>query len=340
MEINRTELLDAIETVKGAVPSKDLTTGLSYVCFDKNKILSYNGNTAIVKKFKTGIKTLVSYEHIVSVLTSIQNESVDVFIENDILFVKTKKLEVKLNCVPSDSYVLNFLDEKFKEYDSYDKDFIDIINISSQFAGDSSGNDSNTYVNISGDGYCYSTDGLRVFRHKVSKKRKSILLSKLFCREIVKIGKPCILYKNKKMIKADYGDVVIYNLLSDVNPPDCVGIYSSISKKSNKKLLEIDSSFKDIVNRASAMSIGLDDKICNITINRKGIIILLENQLVGEIKESYSVKNKVYDNESLFVDIDLLISSFINITEVEFLDDIIHFKNDKYNILIATVSHV
>jgi len=177
MEIQKTELQKAINSLKPGLAKKEIIEQSSYIIFDKDKLRTYNDEISITIPFKSDIKGAVIAEDLIKYLNSIKINNLDITIDNGYIRFNSKKSKAGIVFVPEIKISFDEIQIN-KNWEFLPKDFISAVKSSLSSVSVDFTRQVLTYIHCT-DRFAESSDRKRLTRftyNEPSKKAFDFLL--------------------------------------------------------------------------------------------------------------------------------------------------------------------
>lgn len=99
MEINRQELIKALNKVRPGVANKEIMEFTNCFSFHENIIRAYNDQISVLQPMKTGLKGAVLAQEFFALINKLSDETLDIENDEDKFIIKGKRSKAKINIV-------------------------------------------------------------------------------------------------------------------------------------------------------------------------------------------------------------------------------------------------
>jgi DNA polymerase III sliding clamp (beta) subunit (PCNA family) len=104
-EFEKSQLLAALETVKGAVSNNNLIPILQHVHFKDDTITAYNRMVGVIADFDSGgLECLIPFQRFYGLVKSVKSEKVQIRVSGNEMFIKAGKSDAKLNLMETGDF--------------------------------------------------------------------------------------------------------------------------------------------------------------------------------------------------------------------------------------------
>ena len=281
------DIIQAVNIAKGCIDNASIIKFYSYICIDNNRVITYNGEQAIILKVSgvENISCAIPGDVLTKILNSLpaQGTALEYKAESNSLTITNNKTKIKLVTLPKTDFIFDETYTKggastkleepiFKAIDSV-KDTIDTNKAIVQRHG--------IFIFPQGNGSVfYSTDGNQLAQFNLSKVKlvdTKTLLPAEFCQ---------LLWSNKEhlldgtlTINDNYavakskGITLISHVLTNITFPDFEGVIGTYNQKSNHSLkVEVTPDIIEAVERCLLIQASSETKPIDVTISKSNII--------------------------------------------------------------------
>jgi len=188
MKINKDKLIEALEAVIPAIGKKNLQEQIPGFIFTGNDIVTYNEQLCIRYPFVTDFACAIPADEFYRILKGIEEESIDINLDGESLFLKTNKTKAKLNIFFEESDILksigSIIDVKMK-WKILPEEFVKAISLCIFSASKDISQGVLTCVYI-GNGKILSSDNYRISMYELEGINTSILFPLSSAKELTK----------------------------------------------------------------------------------------------------------------------------------------------------------
>lgn len=336
MKVNRQELLAILNKIKPGLSQKSIIEQAQHFIFTKSHIVTYNDNIAICYPFKTDFQFTVIANEFFKLLDSINHDEIDMSLENEILLIKSKSRKIKIKSLGKVKDVEQYL----TALDYYDLDKFEWKKLSDNFltaikhcvfsASRDMSNLALTGIYINKK-YVFSTDGLRISKHNLSKKIDKILLPVNSAESLIGFDINRYFIKDAWIFFVDKNNVIFCSKKLNEKYP-----YSDLNKNFDFDGIEIElpEDFIDSVSSAEILAEGEFniDKTVIVKIKDSKIYCIGSND-IGEVKTWNKIKCK---KDLSFVINPIFLKDILKITnKIKIGSDRVMFQHDNFKHLIS-----
>ncbi len=312
------KLIDAAMLASKCCASNDsVITSFKYICFDTDKILTYNGQQGM--KVKTEgiehLKCVVPGKEFIDLLRAMDESSTISVIDN-VVEIKDKNTKAKLSSLKRKEFILESNDKAFENKDAVE------LKLSEKFfsgldkcfsAITTNPAETNRLgitldINSSGRISFYATDGFQLARYRYKNKNVNkeikVLMPKDFCSLIMSNDVKSLLLNgtikiSSSLLSIEKDEVYLFShLQSDVSFIDFEqSITNHWGNNDDSKFVEMPDELITALNRCSLILKKEDDKVLINT--ERNIMRITSVSDVGKVKEIIRVKGKLIDSEFL-----------------------------------------
>lgn len=210
MNLYRSDVLGALEAIKGAAAEKPLVPILTHVLFKDDAVLAYDSELGIRAKLKSPVPDAfnIKLAPFMALLKALEDED---------LTIEVVKTSIKIKCGGHRSEFQQLSEEfprpavkvKPEDWKEVPAGFKEGVERALAAASDNEANMALASVCVSGDSVL-GCDGKRVIRCRVKGLNAGeMLLSKKACRELIKLGNPKRLAVKESMALFDYHNIML-----------------------------------------------------------------------------------------------------------------------------------
>ena len=104
MIVNKTELLEALKYTKLGLATTDTYEPAQFYHFDEDSIVTFNDVVYIEYPIETGITGAIKGNEFLKVISNLPAEEIDIEQDDEIVYIKCKKVNVELNLIQFDDF--------------------------------------------------------------------------------------------------------------------------------------------------------------------------------------------------------------------------------------------
>lgn len=97
MKIKTSEFKKVVDTVLSGIDETDTIKGASYIRFQRDRLVTYDGNICYLHPFETGIEANVKGMVLKKILSSVDEEEIEMECLEGMVFLRISKTRIKLN---------------------------------------------------------------------------------------------------------------------------------------------------------------------------------------------------------------------------------------------------
>jgi DNA polymerase III sliding clamp (beta) subunit (PCNA family) len=267
MKINKMEFLNALEAVKSGLAKKDIVEQATHFIFTGESILTYNDRICVVYPFETDFSCSVPSEELYKIISSTDDDTLDVSLVDKNISIKGKKIKASLATDTGDQILerANLLsyNKSLKKSQKLPKDFVEAITMCMFSTSKDATRPALTGVLIDGD-YIASTDGFRISEYKMASgiDNDEIIVPATSIVELVKF-EPLKFYIEKSWAYFINKQNAIFCCMIIIDKfPD----YSKFLKGFEKVEITLPKNTKQMIEMVSVLAVGDFDLEKEITV--------------------------------------------------------------------------
>ncbi len=104
MIVNKNELLEALQYTKLGLASSDIWEPAQFYHFDEDAVVTFNDVIYMEYPIQTGIKGAIKGNEFLKVINNLPVDEIDIEQDDEIVFIKCKKINVELNLIQFDDF--------------------------------------------------------------------------------------------------------------------------------------------------------------------------------------------------------------------------------------------
>lgn len=338
MQIERNKLLNALTAIKPGLSKKDIIEQATHFIFTGEDVLTYNDRICIIYPFATDFSCSIPSEEIYKILSSINDEFLDMSFVDKNIIIKGKKIKASLTTDTGEQILerVNILshNKAIKKKAKLPKDFIEAITLCMFSSSKDATRPALTGVLIDGQ-YIASADGFRISEYKMESEidADEIILPTSSVVELIKF-KPLYFYIDKSWAYfINENNAIFCCMTISDNFPDYTKFFKGFEK--NEIILPKDT--KQMIETVSVLADGDFDL-------EKEIAIKLENNQLS--CKGQNVKGWITNNSKIeydkgiieFIINPIFFAKILDHTSTMFLGDgKILFKDQSFKHTISLV---
>lgn len=297
MKVDRQKLIDILSKIKPGLAKKQIIEESTHFIFTGEDVLTYNDNICIIHPFKTDFKCSVIANEFYKIITNIEIDEIELYLEENKLKIYADK--TKANLITSDggkifSMINNFkLNEIMENLIPLQEDFLKGVELCMFSTSKNSSNAILTCISINKD-IITSSDDLRISQYKMKNSMNcSILIPAKSIMELIKF--PVIDYyiSDGWIFFSTKEDILFCSRLVSGEYYDCSKFFENIDgveidlPKEISKMIEISSIITEGEYDADKL-INLEIKDGKIKCKGESSIGWIENEI--EINSKSTIK--------------------------------------------------
>lgn len=302
--MNREKLVDVLNITKNFLDNQNFIPILSHHCFDKNKVVAYNGSQGISVDFESGLEVGIDSKFL-DILNSFKDNEISLSAKDSSVIVETEKSKIKLPTLPKSDFIYKIPEVSDKQAFEVTEDFLTGIKKCLTIA-----EKNQLHLNICGvtvqaeDNklFLYSTNGEFVSRYLCKDSIEAefkVLLSNELCKKMLTIKDNIlggIIFIEKNIIRIDTENSTFFSITDSELDVELLD-YSKIFKKYKVSALDYfktPEDFTDILQRSVILTKNSLDKSVDLEISQDKISVKTKSendraeeqlQILGEVMQ-------------------------------------------------------